>query len=86
MNTQRTAEAMAFHIEAVGDMDTGRAHLCVVCPRGHDGVCRTSLWEKPAAGIMWQWNGDFGAPTITPSINCLGGCGRHFTITNGAVS
>lgn len=45
--------------------------------------CRFSIWDRPAQGCMWQWNGDTVGPTITPSVNCHGGCGRHFTMTNG---
>lgn len=77
-------DRFAWHVEAVGDMDTGRAHLCIECPRiSPDGLCRFSLWDKPASGVMWHWNGDFAEPTISPSIDCKGGCGRHFTMVAG---
>lgn len=77
------ADAFKWHVEAQGDMDTGKAHLCIECPYTPEGLCRFSLWDKPAVGIMWNWNGDFAEPTITPSIDCRGGCGRHFTMVKG---
>lgn len=73
----------------------GKANLFVECVRGVDhgrGVleCARSLWRQPAVATgdppkatMWQWDGNVSAPTISPSIDCQGGCGRHFTMTNG---
>jgi hypothetical protein len=66
----------------------GKGFLLIECKHGvyHGGFakeCERSLWQKPPEGAMWQWNGSTDAPTITPSINCLGGCNRHFTMTNG---
>lgn len=66
----------------------GKATLLVECDRGaHHGretlECPRSLWQQPAAGCMWQWDGDVELPTITPSIDCKGGCGRHFTLIQG---
>lgn len=66
----------------------GKALLLVECQNGadHGGAapeCARSLWRQPASGCMWQWDGNIERPTITPSIDCLGGCGRHLTMTNG---
>lgn len=74
---------ISYYIESVGDMYTGRAYLCVKCPRSHDGFCRFSLWGKPGNGTIWNWDGNVHKPTISPSINRLGGCERHFTIVAG---
>lgn len=73
----------------------GKARFLMECERGCDkgrpGVleCERSLWQKPPAAsngvpAMWQWDGNVEAPTITPSIDCQGGCGRHFTMVQGA--
>lgn len=51
--------------------------------RGHGTECARSIWKKPAEGCMWQWDGNLEAPTISPSIDCQGGCGRHFTMVKG---
>jgi hypothetical protein len=67
----------------------GKARLLIECEHGgldHGrGVreCARSLWQRPAAGCMWQWDGNVEAPSISPSIDCQGGCGRHFTMRAG---
>ncbi|RWB66589.1 DUF6527 family protein [Mesorhizobium sp.] len=59
-----------------------RAFVIVSCPL--NGECKWSAWQRPAAGAMWNWDGNVGAPTISPSIDChQPGCGRHFSIVNG---
>lgn len=68
--------------------DFGKAQFMMECEHGtHHGrevlECARSLWRQPAAGCMWQWDGNKQAPTITPSIDCKGGCGRHFTMKQG---
>lgn len=50
-----------------------------VCPRtgkmcGHIIV---GYPAKPAISPSWLWDGNFDAPTLTPSINCVSGCGWH---------
>lgn len=59
-----------------------RARLAVNCSRGTGGECLFSLWQRPASGAMWQWDGNTEKPTITPSIDCRD-CGRHFTVVAG---
>jgi hypothetical protein len=65
------------------------AWLRVECPNGvqRPGAttreCQFSLWRRPAEGVMWQWDGNTEKPTISPSVNCHGGCGRHFTMIQG---
>lgn len=75
------------------------------CPRGR-GRCEGLLIvgadlgggkvaQRGAKGPhMWDWNGDFAAPTFTPSINCrthtdagrpAAGCGWHGWITAGKI-
>jgi hypothetical protein len=63
------------------------------CPRRKNGRCegliilgRTKLPHDPQSqngGIaQWTWDGNRGAPTFTPSINC-GTCGWHGHIQKG---
>ena len=68
--------------------DADKAFLYMECEHGtHHGrealECVRSLWQQPATGCMWQWDGNVERPTITPSIDCKGGCGRHFTMVKG---
>lgn len=66
--------------------EPGRADFYMSCPHGRSTggtECKVSLWQRPAEGVTWQWDGNVQAPTITPSIDCHGGCGRHFTMIGG---
>jgi hypothetical protein len=72
----------------VVERDAGRAFLYLACEHGcnHGGgqrECAFGLWTSPARNKTWQWDGNVERPTITPSIDCQGGCGRHFTMVNG---
>lgn len=65
------------------------AHIVFVCP----GSKRCGVFVGPAhIGrkspddlVVWQWDGNLEKPTLTPSINCVGGCGAHFFITAGVM-
>jgi len=69
-----------FHIQPRED---GKAFLVLECTHTPAGECKFPLWQRPATGTMWQWDGDINKPTISPSIDCKGGCNRHFTMTEG---
>lgn len=66
------------------------AHIIFVCPSGKrcslligpEHVGRSALDRIP----VWHWDGDVERPTLKPSINCVGGCGAHFWITDGIMS
>lgn len=75
-----SADKITARIEVRED-DPTRGKVSVSCPL--NGECRFSVWHKPASGITWHWEGPAETPTISPSIGCEGGCGRHFIITNG---
>ncbi len=75
---------IAFYVQPRED-DPTRGHLILQCSHSSSGECHFGLWGRPAVDITWQWNGSIDKPTISPSINCKGGCGRHFTITDGTV-
>lgn len=80
MKDSPSSNERAFFVESTHD---GKAYLRIKCDRGPDGTCHFSLWQQPAQGVMWQWDGNIEQPTISPSINCQGGCGRHWVITKG---
>jgi hypothetical protein len=63
--------------------DPARGKLVVECKHTTEGECKFSLWRGPAGGAMWHWDGNVEKPTISPSIDCKGGCGRHFTVIAG---
>lgn len=83
MAANSIAEQRSFWVEPTHD---DKAHLRIRCDRSHEGACRFSLWQKAASGIMWQWDGNVEQPTITPSVACNGGCGRHWVITKGVAN
>jgi hypothetical protein len=57
------------------------------CPRRAGSSCSVPVKGEalPTGAGPWGWDGNFEAPTITPSINCVGGCGWHGFITAGKV-
>jgi Family of unknown function (DUF6527) len=56
------------------------------CPRKPGKACAVPLLPaRNPNGAGWAWDGDTDAPTLTPSINCVGGCGWHGFITDGKV-
>lgn len=73
-----TSDAVIVTIEP---RPNGNAFLVASCPvKGH---CRFPVWTCPAEGTMWQWDGNIDRPTVSPSIDCRGGCGQHFTVVEG---
>jgi hypothetical protein len=78
------ADVFSIRVEPRSD-DPTRGVLFITCGKSPTGECRQSLWSKPAAGAMWHWDGNVENPTISPSIDCQGGCGRHFNVVNGEV-
>lgn len=57
------------------------------CPRTgkYCGSILVGHKVKPVFGNAptWKWDGNFEAPTLTPSINCVSGCGWHGYLTAG---
>jgi hypothetical protein len=65
------------------------ARIMFVCPAGKRcGVFLGPAFQaKPSDGDpnVWGWDGNDERPTLTPSINCVGGCGWHGFITAGVM-
>lgn len=59
-----------------------RGRAVLPCAHNPDGQCDFRLGE-PVPDKVWAWDGNVEAPTLTPSVNCLGGCGWHGHVTNG---
>lgn len=61
-------------------------YLMYVCPRDK-GYCGVPI--RPGQlpnGAGWIHDGNDDKPTLTPSVNCVGGCGWHGFITNGEMT
>ena len=64
-------------------------HLIYICPNGK--FCGVMIGPRAVAApdasrqSIWAWDGNVEAPTLTPSINCVGGCGWHGFITAGVM-
>ena len=39
--------------------------------------------EHPPSKEVWEWDGDYDKPTLTPSIQAVGGCNYHGNLTAG---
>jgi hypothetical protein len=69
----------------------GAPYLLYVCPR-HGSGSPSHLCGVPIApgklenGAQWHRSGSLDAPTLMPSVNCVGGCGWHGFITNGVMT
>jgi len=65
----------------------GTALLRMMCPGRSDKMCGVALVKgaPDADKKLHGWNGNFEAPTITPSIGCdlAPRCGWHGHIING---
>lgn len=58
------------------------APLCHIgCPRELGRVC--TAWIKPAPDALWENHDSRESPTLTPSYNCVNGCGWHGYIVDG---
>ena len=74
------------------DSPGGEHQIALHCPR--TGVCLQYVVRQGPAGDWdgkrwWAWDGNYDAPTITPSIGCddlRTRCGQHMVITAGEVS
>lgn len=63
----------------------GGRFLMYTCPRGR--VCGVPIRPHVLPnGAGWAWDGDEDAPTLAPSINCVGGCGWHGFVVAGRMT
>lgn len=73
----------AWAVIRSGDVEhPGKQYLRLNCARQCEIPLRRE-GAKEVCGIKaWGWDGNEGAPTVTPSIDCPQ-CGWHKVITNG---
>ncbi len=77
-----------FHFRGEG-MNGQPKWLHFGCPRGDASdpgrECMVALApQKNGAGASWSFDGNRVQPTLTPSIDCRGGCGWHGFLEAGA--
>lgn len=61
----------------------GDRRIIFHCPRTNQ-LCGVALFPDTLPNdATWHWDGNAEAPTLTPSINCVGGCGWHGSLTKG---
>ena len=68
------------------DEGGGGGHIMLKCPGcGQDSGmhCRTPGTPHPPDRQSWELSGLPDAPTMHPSINCVGCCGWHGWLKNG---
>ena len=59
-------------------------HVWFKCPRNRMYCGVPALPSPPnSKGFSWTLTGDEKHPTLTPSVNCIDGCGWHGFIQNG---
>lgn len=59
------------------------ARILFICPCGcgdHTGV---PVRPESTPGPVWTWDGNRDAPTLTPSLQRVGGCNWHGFLTAG---
>jgi hypothetical protein len=72
--------------QAATPYSPGGRYLLYVCPRGA-GYCGVPVRPNVLPnGAGWHHDGDDDAPTLTPSVNCVGGCGWHGWVRAGSLT
>lgn len=62
----------------------GERRLYYACPRNPRGTCGVPILPtKLPNGAGWSWDGNEERPTLSPSVNCVGGCGWHGWVRDG---
>lgn len=59
------------------------SRMLFLCPCGCGAHAGIAVRPESGGGPVWQWDGDFENPTITPSIRRIGGCEWHGYLTGG---
>jgi hypothetical protein len=64
----------------------GGRYILYVCPHGR-GYCGVPIRPNHLAnGAGWTHDGNDDRPTLSPSVNCIGGCGWHGFVTAGEMT
>lgn len=76
----------AWRTEAPDATTPGGRYLLYRCPRDQ-GLCGVPIRPNVLPnGAGWSHDGNDDAPTLTPSVNCVGGCGWHGFIRAGVMT
>lgn len=80
------AGSFCWRQQGPGNGTPGGRYLLYLCPRG-GGYCGVPITpHRLPNGATWTHDGNDDRPTITPSINCVGGCGWHGFVTAGEMT
>jgi hypothetical protein len=75
-----------WRTQGPGNGTPGGRYLLYVCPRDK-GFCGVPIAPNHLAnGASWHHDGNDDAPTLTPSVNCVGGCGWHGWVRGGVMT
>ena len=66
-------------VEIEGERSVGFAFICP-CGCGRQGYLPT---DTSTTSPRWDWNGDRERPSLTPSVQFVGGCRWHGYLTDG---
>ena len=75
-----------WQIRSYNDGADSGLRIVFACPNQPGQTCGVPLAPmKLPNGASWTWDGDKAKPTLTPSINCVGGCGWHGWVKKGVI-
>lgn len=63
--------------------DQPPTRMIFLCPCGCGAFPGVHVGGEPGKQPVWNWNGDLDKPTISPSIQVIGGCNWHGFLTDG---
>jgi hypothetical protein len=77
-----------FQFQPVTQDGVTGEYLLYTCPRHPGSMCGVPLkpLSNPPHNSGWTFDGNRDAPTLAPSVNCVGGCGWHGWIQAGTWS
>jgi hypothetical protein len=84
--TEDAPGTFCWRRQGPGQGTPGGRYLLYVCPRQQDYCGVPIAPHQLPNGAKWQHDGNDDAPTLTPSVNCVGGCGWHGFIQRGVMT
>lgn len=67
-----------------GETIISESRFTIGCPCGGEHIIGIRFAEtEHDKGVCWKWNNDRAKPTLTPSIQVVGGCAWHGHLIDG---
>lgn len=76
-------DGMLPEYAAPGSFEIRKGFVMLACPGCGRVSGMTAGYPKPGTSPSWELSGDPAAPTMAPSINCVGCCKWHGYLRNG---